>query len=132
MANREEGAAMPNQRQGQEQPQHQDAVGQRHICINWSNFKPEFSGKPEDAKAHLLHSNDWMEAHCFNKDIRVQRFCLTLLGEVRLWYQSLEPLGETTWAKLQNLFFLRQVANLLEYGEPQILEVFKNTLLTKL
>ena len=43
MANREEGAAAPNCRQGQEQPQHQDEEG-----------------------------------------IRVQRFCLTLLGEVRL------------------------------------------------
>ena len=43
MANREEGAATPNQRQGQEQPQHQDAVRQRHIHLNWSNFKPEFS-----------------------------------------------------------------------------------------
>ena len=28
MANREEGAARPNQRQGQDQPQHQDAAGQ--------------------------------------------------------------------------------------------------------
>ena len=55
MANREEGAATPDQRQGQEQPQPQDAVGQRHIHLNWSNFKPEFSGKPEeDAEAHLL------------------------------------------------------------------------------
>ena len=55
MANREEGAATPNCRQGQEQPQHQDAAGQRHIHLNWSNFKPEFSGKlEEDAEAHLL------------------------------------------------------------------------------
>ena len=168
MANREEGAAMPNWRQGQEQPQHQDAFEQRHIHLNWSNFKPDFLGKlEEDAEAHLLCANDWMEAHCFNKDIRVQRFCLILLGEARLWYHSLEPLGETTWAQLQNLFRqrysklgntheqlfhvwrsftfdentetidsyvirIRQVANLLGYGEPQILEVFKNTLPTKL
>ena len=105
MANREEGAAMPNHRQGQEQPQHQDAAGQRHIHLNWSNFKPEFLGKPEeDAEAHLLQSVDWMEAHCFNEDIRVQIFCLTLLGEARLWYYSLEPLGDTTLAQLQNLF----------------------------
>ena len=118
-------------------------------------------------KPHLLHSNDWMNAHPFNEDIKVQRFCLTLLGEARLWYQSLEPLGETSWAQLQNLFRqrysnidntheqlfhvwrsftfnentetidsyvirIRQVANLLGYGEPQILEVFKNTLPTKL
>ena len=69
------------------------------------NFKPEFSGKPEeDAEATLLHSNDWMDAHHFNQDIKVQRFCLTLLGEARLWYHSLEPLGDTTWAQLQNLF----------------------------
>ena len=68
MANREEGAAVPNHRQGQEQPQHQDAVGQRHIHLNWSNFKPEFSGKlEEDAEAHLLQSNDWMGAHHFNE-----------------------------------------------------------------
>ena len=30
------------------------------------------------------------------------------------------------------VIWLRQVANLLGYGEPQILEVFKNTLPTKL
>ena len=125
-------------------------------------LKPE-----EDAETHLLCSIDWMNAHCFDEDIKVQRFCLTLLGEVRLWYHSLEPLGDTTWAQLQNLFRqrysklgntckqlfhawrsftfdensetidsymirIRQVATLLGYGELQILEVFKNTLLTKL
>ena len=94
MANREEGAATPNWRQGQDQPQHQDEARQRHIHQNWSNFKPEFSGKLEaDAETHLLHSNDWMNAHRFDEDIKVQRFCLTLLGEARLWYHSLEPLG---------------------------------------
>ena len=95
-ARREEGAAVPNQMKGQEQPQHQNAVRQRHIHLKWSNFKPEFSGKPEeDEETHLLCLNDWMEAHCFDEDIKVQRFCLKLL-EVRLWYQSLEPLGDTT------------------------------------
>ena len=73
--------------------------------INWSNFKPEISGKSEDdAEAHLLHSNDWMNALHFDEDTKVQRFFLTLLGEARLWYHSLEPLGDTTWAQLQNLF----------------------------
>ena len=96
MANREEGTTAPNCRQGQEQPQHQDAFRQRHIHLNWSNFKPEFSEKPEeDAEAHLLHSNDWMEAHYFEEGIREQRFCLTLLGKARLWHHSLEPLGNT-------------------------------------
>ena len=108
-----------------------------------------------------------MEAHCFNEDIRVQRFCLTLLGKARLWYHSLEPLGNTTWAQLQTLFRqkysklgntckqlfhawrsftfdkntetidsyvirIRQLATLQRHGEPQILEVFKNTLPTEL
>ena len=108
-----------------------------------------------------------MNAHHFDEDTKVERFCLTILGEARLWYHSLGPLGNTTWAQLQNLFRqrysklgntceqlfhawrsftfdentetidsyvirIRQIATLLGYGEPQILEVFKNTLLTKL
>ena len=45
MAEREEGAAAPNQRQGQnqQQQQNQDPAGQQHLHINWSNFKLEFS-----------------------------------------------------------------------------------------
>ena len=94
----EEGAKAPNLRQGQDHE-----AGQRCLHINWSNFKPEFSGKPEeDAETHLLYSNDWMNPHLFNNDVKVQRFCLTLLGEARLWYHSLDTLGETTWA--QNVF----------------------------
>ena len=78
---------------------------QQHLHINWLNFKPEFSGKPEeDAKAHLLCSNDWMNADCFVDDVKVQNFCLTLLGEAGLWFQSLEPLENVTWLELQNLF----------------------------
>ena len=108
-----------------------------------------------------------MNAHHLNDDVKVQRFCLTLLGEARPWFQSLEPLGNTTWPQLQNLcrqrysqlgntheqlfhawrsfnfnentetidsyvMQIRQVATLLGYGEPQVLEVFKNTLPTKL
>ena len=116
MAERGEGVAAPNQRQGQnqqnqqhnQQPQQliQDPAGQQqHLHINWSSFKPEFSGKPdEDAEVHLIHSNDWMKAHCFVDGVKVQRFCLTLLGEARLWFQSLEPLNNITWPQLQNLF----------------------------
>ena len=62
MANREEGAATPNQRQGQDQPQSQDAAGQRHIHLNWSNFKKEFSGKPEEYAEHIycIQMIGWM------------------------------------------------------------------------
>ena len=59
MADGEEGAAVPNQRQGQNQHQNQEVARQWHLHINWSNLKPELLGKPEeDAEAHLLHSND--------------------------------------------------------------------------
>ena len=58
--------------------------------LNWSHFKPKYSGKPdEDAEAHLLRMNDWMDMHRFPYHVRVQRFCLTLVGEARLWYKSL-------------------------------------------
>ena len=64
-----------------------DCSQTNHIHLNWSNFNPEFSGKPEeDAEAHLLCLNDWMEAHHFDEDIKVQRFCLTLLGEEKQDY----------------------------------------------
>ena len=107
-----------------------------------------------------------MNTHHFVDGIRVQRFCLTLLGEDTLWYQSSELINEDR-QELQNLFrqqyskigntrewlfhawtsfnfdentetidayvtCIRQVATLLGYGEPQILEVFENTLPTKL
>ena len=61
--------------------------------LNWSYFKPEFSGKPEeDAEAHILRTNDWMETHNFPEVAKVQRFCLTLTREARLWYESLRPI----------------------------------------
>ena len=61
--------------------------------LNWSHFKPEFSGKPEeDAEAHLLRTNDWMDTHGVQEGDKVQRFCSMLTGEARLWYESLRPL----------------------------------------
>ena len=57
--------------------------------LNWSHHKPEFTGKPnEAAEAHLLRTNDWMDTHAFPKGVKVQRFCLSLVGETRLWYES--------------------------------------------
>ena len=59
--------------------------GQQFVHLNWSYFKPKFSGKPdEDAEACLLCTNNWMNAHHFIDGAKVQRFCLTLLGEARL------------------------------------------------
>ena len=58
--------------------------------LKWSHFKHDFSGKPEeDTEVHLLRTNDWMTTHDFPNDQMVRRFCLTLLGEARLWYETL-------------------------------------------
>ena len=104
--------------------------------------------------------------HQFQVGVKVQRFCITLVGKARLWYKSLRPIN-VDWQDLQNQFrqqyskigntreqlfhawqsshfdentetldsyvtYIRQVSTLWGYGEPQILEVFKNTLPTKL
>ena len=72
--------------------------------FNWSYFKPEFSCKlEEDAIAHLFRTNNWMETHNFPQEAKVQRFCLTLTGEARLWYESLRPI-EIDWPTLQEHF----------------------------
>ena len=44
-----------------------------------------------------------MNVHHFDNDVKVHRFCLTLLGEARLWYHSLEPINVYR-PELQNLF----------------------------
>ena len=107
-----------------------------------------------------------MDTHEFPEHVKVQRFCLTLVGEARLWYESFRLIN-VDWVGLQNIFrqqyskigntreklfhvwrsfhldenvetidayvnYIRQVATLLGYLEPQILEVFKNPLPTKL
>ena len=61
--------------------------------LNWSYFKPEFLGKPEeDLETHLLRTNDWMETHNFPEVAKVQRLCLTLTSEARLWYETSIPI----------------------------------------
>ena len=137
--------------------------------LNWFHFKPDFSGKPEeDVEVHLLRTNDWMTTHDFPDDQKVRRFCLTLLGEARLWYKTLNTQQQQlNWAgpqesfRQQNSKFgntreqyihawksfhfdeatdtinryiqkVKEVVALLNYGEPQILELFKNTLTSRL
>ena len=107
-----------------------------------------------------------METHNFLETTKVQRFCLTLTSEARLWYDTLRPIEvdltglqehfKQQYSKFGNareqLFHvwrsfhydenvetidsyvhrIKQVAVLLKYGEPHILELFKNTLPSKL
>ena len=142
-------------------PAQQPTQEAQHVPhLNWSHFKPEFSGKSEeDAEAHLLRTNNWMDTHQFQEGVKVQRFGLTLVGEARLWYESLRPIN-VDWLGLQNQFrqqyskigntrdqlfhvwcsfhfdensetldtyvtCFKQVAILLGYGKPEILEVLK-------
>ena len=75
----------PACREGQQSPP--QITPQQQMHMNWSHFKPKFSGKPdEDVEAHLLRTKDWMTTHDFPVAVKVQRFCLTLVGEARNWY----------------------------------------------
>ena len=92
---------VPQAPQEPQQPAHQ---GQHVSQLNWSHFKPEFLAEPEeDAEGHLLRTNDWMDIHQFQEGVKVQRFCLSLVGEARLWYESLRPIN-VDWQGLQNQF----------------------------
>ena len=113
-----------------------------------------------------MRINDWMTTHDFPEAVKVQRFCLNLVGEARNWYATLEPVA-MTWQELQNMFRhqyskigntreqlfhtwrsfhydenvempdayvirIKQVARLLGYEDPQVLEVFKITVPNRL
>ena len=43
--------------------------------LNWSHFKPEFAGTPdENAEIHLPRKNDWMDTHASHKGVKIPRF----------------------------------------------------------
>ena len=44
-----------------------------------------------------------MMTHDFPNDVKVQRFCLSLVGEARLWYESLGPIANN-WPAPQESF----------------------------
>ena len=75
----------------------------QHILqLNWSHFKPEFSGIPEDAEAHLLRMNDWMDTHAFRR-CESLKILSNISREAKLWYESLRPIN-VDWQGLQNQF----------------------------
>ena len=47
--------------------------------------------------------NNWMKTHNFPEKAKVQRFCLTLTGEDRVWYETLRPI-KVDWMGLQECF----------------------------
>ena len=44
-----------------------------------------------------------MDTHAFPEGVKVQRFCLSLVGEARLWYELLRP-TVLDWNALQSQF----------------------------
>ena len=68
-------AGQQGQQQQQEHPAPSAQWGQQIVHLNCPQFKPEFSGKPDDdAEAHLFCTNDWMNMHHFIECVKVQRF----------------------------------------------------------
>ena len=47
--------------------------------------------------------NDWMDTHQFQEGVKVQRYCLTVVEETRLWYESLRAIN-VDWQGLQSHF----------------------------
>ena len=92
--------------------------------LNWSHFKPEFAGKlEEDTEAHLLRTNDWIDMHDFPDNVKVQRFCLTLIGEARLWYKSFRPINAEC-DNLQHMF--RQQYSKIGNTRQQLFHVWRS------
>ena len=58
-----------------------------------------------------------MDTHKFPEGVKAQRFCLTLVGEARLWYESLRPIN-IDWQGLQNHF--RQQYSKIENTREQL------------
>ena len=44
-----------------------------------------------------------METHAFPEVVKVQRFCLAIVGEARLWYKSIRLIA-IGWNGLQDQF----------------------------
>ena len=70
-----------------------------------------------------------MDTHRFQEDDEVQRFCLTLTGEARLWYESLRPIN-TDWTALQNSF--RQQYSKISNTEEQLFHTWRPFHFTKM
>ena len=71
--------------------------------------------------------NDWMDTHKFPDQVKVQRFCLTLVGEARLWYKSLRPINvpiNANWIGLQNMF--RQQYSKIGNTREQLFHVWRS------
>ena len=64
---------VPNAPQAPNVPQVLQQPAPHVSLLNWSHFKPKFSGKADEgAEDHLLRTNDWMGTHQFQDNVKVQ------------------------------------------------------------
>ena len=64
-----------------------------------------------------------MDTHRFQEDDKVQRFCLILTGEARLWYKSLRLIN-VDWAELKNSF--RQQYSMIGNTREQLFHAWRS------
>ena len=64
-----------------------------------------------------------MNTHHFVEGVKVHRFCLTLFGEARLLYQSLEPIN-VDWHGIQNIF--RQQYSTIGNAREQLFHAWRS------
>ena len=64
-----------------------------------------------------------MDTHAFPEGVKVQRFCLTLVGEARLWYGQLGPIA-LDWNGLQNQF--RQQYSKIGNARKQLFDAWRS------
>ena len=96
--------------------------------MNWSHFRPKFAGRPEeDAEAHLPCTNDSLQDQFRQQYSKKGNTREQLLYAWRSFHydENVETIDVYVYR-------IRQVTALLGYGEPQMLEVFKNTVPNKL
>ena len=63
-----------------------------------------FSARPDEgAESHFLQGSDWADSKGIVEEGKCARFCLTLAGDVSLWYESTTLVG-SYWDNLQRLF----------------------------
>ena len=65
-----------------------------------------------------------MDTHTFPEGVQVQRFCLTLVGEARLWYESIRPIALDGNA-LQNQF--RQQYSKIGHTREQLFHAWRSS-----
>ena len=71
--------------------------------------------------------NDWINTQDLQDQVNVQRFCLSLVEEARLWYESLRPIN-ADWEGLQNM--LRQQYSKIGNTREQLFHAWQSFHLT--